>query len=31
MEFKGPQSVARSGFSLHAAGQIHRENRQGLS
>jgi hypothetical protein len=31
MEFKGPQSVARSGFSLHAARHIHREDRQGLS
>jgi hypothetical protein len=31
MEFKGPQCVARSGFSLHAARQIHREDRQGLS
>ncbi|MCX6129491.1 MAG: transposase, partial [Proteobacteria bacterium] len=29
--FKGPQCVARSGFSLHAARQIHREDRQGLS
>lgn len=31
MDFKGPQCVARSGFSLHAARQIHREDRQGLS
>ncbi len=31
MKFKGPQCVARSGFSLHAARQIHCEDRQGLS
>ncbi len=31
LKFKGPQCVARSGFSLHAARQIHREDRQGLS
>ena len=31
MEFKGPQCVALSGFSLHAARRAEREDRQRLS
>jgi hypothetical protein len=31
MEFKGPQCMALSGFSLHAASVVNGEDRRGLS